>query len=71
MRKQQERGVIVSNSLGGLSAYQLRRVRQAYDRKRIDKRTRVGRLALQAMGKRGRKSKEERAALATVGYPGY
>lgn len=43
----------------------------AYDRGRIDRRTRVGRLALEAMGKRGRKSKDQRAALAAVGYPGY
>lgn len=43
----------------------------AYDRRRIDKRTRVGRQALQAMQKQGRKSKEQRVALAAVGYPGY
>jgi hypothetical protein len=61
----------VSNSALGLSTYELRRARQAYDRKRIDKRTRVGRLALQAMSKRGRKSDHEREALAAVGYPGY
>ena len=61
----------MSKSSKKLSAYELRRARQAYDRRRIDKRTRVGRMALQAMQKRGRKSEVQRAALAAVGYPGY
>lgn len=61
----------MSKSRKRLSAYELRRARMAYDRRRIDKRTRVGRLALEAMGKRGRKSADQRAALAAVGYPGY
>ena len=66
-----ERGVIVSKSKKRLSAYEIGRARQAYDRRRIDKRTRVGRAALQAMHKRGRKSHDQRVALAAVGYPGY
>ena len=61
----------MSKSRKRLSAYELGRVRQAYDRRRIDKRTRVGQVALEAIHKRGRKSSEQRAALATVGYPGY
>ena len=61
----------MSKSERKLSTYELRRARIAYDRKRIDKRTRVGRAALQAMAKRGRKSADQRAALAAVGYPGY
>jgi U3 small nucleolar ribonucleoprotein component len=69
--KKTKRGEIVSKSRKTLSAYELRRARQAYDRRRIDKRTRVGRMALQAMQKRGRKSKDQRGAMASVGYPGY
>ncbi len=61
----------MSKSRKRLSAYELRRARQGYDQNQIDKRTRVGRLALQAMSKRGRKSEEEQAALVAVGYPGY
>jgi len=61
----------VSKPRKRLSAYELRRARQAYDRRRIDKRARVGRMALQAMHTRGRKSEEQQAALAAVGYPGY
>ena len=53
------------------SAYELWKARRAYDQSQIDKRTRVGRLAIQAMSKRGRKSGEEQSALAAVGYPGY
>jgi hypothetical protein len=66
-----KRGETMPKSRKRLSAYELRRARQGYDRSQIDKRTRVGRLALQAMNKRGRKSGETQAALATVGYPGY
>ncbi len=61
----------MSKSRKRLSAYELRRARQAYDRRRIDKRTRVGRMALQSMHKRGQKSKDQQVALAAVGYPGY
>lgn len=61
----------MSRSRKRLSAYQLRRARQAFDEGRIDKRTRVGQMALQAMRTRGRKSEEQQAALAAVGYPGY
>ena len=61
----------MSKSRKRLSAYELSRARQGYNQSQIDKRTRVGRLALQAMSKRGRKSEEAQAALAAVGYPGY
>ncbi len=54
-----------------LSVHELRTARLGFDQGQIDKRTRVGRLAVQAMSKRGRKSAEEQAALAAVGYPGY
>jgi hypothetical protein len=55
----------------GLSGSELRRARQAFDTGRIGKRTRVGKIAYQAMHTRGRKSEEQQAALAAVGYPGY
>ena len=61
----------MSRSRKGLSAYELRRARQTYDEGRIDKRTRVGQIALLAMHTRGRKSEEQQAALAAVDYPGY
>lgn len=61
----------MSNVRQRLSAYELRRARQAFDEGRIDRRTRVGRMALEAMHTRGRKSEEQQAALAAVGYPGY
>lgn len=53
------------------SGYELWKARRAYDQSQIDRRTRVGRVAIQAMSKRGRKSEEEQTALAAVGYPGY
>ncbi len=40
------------------------------DRSKIDGRTKVGRAALAALKKRGRKSKTDVEALAAVGYPG-
>ena len=53
------------------SSYRLWKARRHYDRSQIDRRTQLGRLALKAMKKRGRKSTEEREALAAVDYPGY
>ncbi len=41
-----------------------------FDRRKIDGRTRVGKAALAALKKRGRKSKTDLEALAAVGYPG-
>jgi len=41
-----------------------------FDRSKIDGRTKVGRAALAALKKRGRKSKTDLEALAAVGYPG-
>lgn len=52
-------------------SYRLWKARRNYDRSQIDRRTRLGRIAINAMEKRGRKSPEEREALAAVGYPGY
>lgn len=52
-------------------SYRLWKARRHYDPSQIDRRTRLGRIALKAMKKRGRKSAEEREALAAVGYPGY
>jgi len=51
--------------------YRLWKARRRYDADQIDGRTRLGRIALKAMKKRGRKSAEEREALAAVDYPGY
>ncbi len=42
----------------------------AFDRSKIDGRTKVGKAALAALKKRGRKSKADLEALAAVGYPG-
>lgn len=53
------------------TGYSLWKARRNYDRSQIDRRTRLGRIAISAMQKRGRKSPEEREALAAVGYPGY
>ena len=41
-----------------------------FDRSKIDGRTKVGKAALAALKKRGRKSKADLEALAAVGYPG-
>ena len=41
-----------------------------FDRSKIDGRTKVGKAALAALKKRGRKSKTDLEALAAVGYPG-
>ena len=41
-----------------------------FDRSKIDGRTKVGKAALAALKKRGRKSKTDMEALAAVGYPG-
>ena len=41
-----------------------------FDRSKIDGRTKVGKAALAALHKRGRKSKTDLEALAAVGYPG-
>jgi len=41
-----------------------------FDRSKIDGRTKVGKAALSALKKRGRKSKTDLEALAAVGYPG-
>ncbi len=41
-----------------------------FDRSKIDGRTKVGKTALAALKKRGRKSKADLEALAAVGYPG-
>ncbi len=41
-----------------------------FDKSQIDGRTKVGKAALAALQKRGRKSKADLDALATVGYPG-
>ncbi len=41
-----------------------------FDRTKIDGRTKVGKVALAVLKKRGRKSKADLEALAAVGYPG-
>ncbi len=41
-----------------------------FDRSKIDGRTKVGKAALAALKKRGRKSKADLEAMAAVGYPG-
>ncbi len=41
-----------------------------FDKSKIDGRTKVGKVALAALKKRGRKSKADLEALAAVGYPG-
>ncbi len=41
-----------------------------FDKSKIDGRTKVGKAALAALKKRGRKSKADLEALAAVGYPG-
>ncbi len=41
-----------------------------FDKSKIDGRTKVGKAALAALQKRGRKSKADLEALAAVGYPG-
>jgi len=41
-----------------------------FDRSKIDGRTKMGKAALAALKKRGRKSKADLEALAAVGYPG-
>jgi len=41
-----------------------------FDRSKIDGRTKVGKAALAALDKKGRKSKADIEALAAVGYPG-
>jgi hypothetical protein len=41
-----------------------------FDKSKIDGRTKVGKAALSALKKRGRKSKTDLEALAAVGYPG-
>ena len=41
-----------------------------FDRSKIDGRTKVGKAALAALKRRGRKSKTDLEALAAVGYPG-
>ena len=41
-----------------------------FDRSKIDGRTKVGKAALAALKKRGRRSKADLEALAAVGYPG-
>jgi hypothetical protein len=65
------RGVQVARSRKRNSYYELWKARREFDRSQVDRRTRVGRIALEAMSRRGRKSAEEQSALAAVGYPGY